>query len=152
MDKYCFQNCQKIVIFSESNSKVLLAKRKGENDYDGTFSFIGGKMETTDKDLVEGMRREKNEEIGDACKIRLYPIFNISNYFIKKDGSCMVLPHYYAKYISGEIKINEEYSEFQWVPVSEIDTFEPKIANIPETARRLLKLVPLIEEKDFVEI
>jgi len=41
---------------------VLLAKRAGEADYDGTWSFIGGKMETTDATLVAGMQREKNEE------------------------------------------------------------------------------------------
>ncbi len=63
MEKYNFQYCQKIVVFRNNNTEVLLAKRKGENDYDGTFSFIGGKMETTDNNPVEGMRREKNEEV-----------------------------------------------------------------------------------------
>jgi len=152
MDKYSFQNCQKIVVFSEDNTKVLLAKRKGENDFDGTFSFIGGKMENTDKNLVEGMRREKNEEVGEQCKIKLYPIFNTANYFIKKDGSYMVLPHYYARYLSGVIKINDEYSEYRWVPIVELDTFEPKIPNVPEYTRRLLKLLPLMSESDFVEL
>jgi hypothetical protein len=64
----------------------------------------------------------------------------------------MVLPHYYAKYISGEININKEYSEYKWVLVSELDTFEPKIPNIPEYVQRLLKLLPLMDEKDFVEL
>jgi ADP-ribose pyrophosphatase YjhB (NUDIX family) len=152
MDKYSFQNCQKIVVFSADNSKVLFAKRKGENDFDGVYSFIGGKMEITDKNLIEGMRREKNEEIGQNCKIKLFPIYNTANYFVKKDGSHMVLPHYYAKYASGVITLNEEYSEYKWVPMTEIDSFEPKIPNTPEMARRLLKLVPLMEEKDWIVI
>ena len=39
---YNFQYCQKIVVLSKDKNKVLLCKRKGEADYDGTFSFIGG--------------------------------------------------------------------------------------------------------------
>ncbi len=152
MDKYSFQNCQKIVLFSDNNSKVLLAKRKGENDFDGVFSFIGGKMENTDKNLVEGMRREKNEEIGIDCKIELYPVYNTSNYFVKKDGNFMVLPHYYARYLGGEIKLNDEYSEFRWVDIGDLENFDPKIPNIPEYVNRLLALVPLMKEENFIQI
>jgi hypothetical protein len=48
MDTTLFQYCQKLIILSADKTKVLLAKRKGEADYDGIYSFIGGKMETTD--------------------------------------------------------------------------------------------------------
>jgi ADP-ribose pyrophosphatase YjhB (NUDIX family) len=50
----------------------LLAKRKGEADFDGVFSFIGGKMETTDETLLAGMQREKNEEVGDEVRLRIF--------------------------------------------------------------------------------
>ena len=152
MDKYNFQNCQKIVVFSADNTKVLLAKRKGENDYDGIYSFIGGKMEITDKNLIEGMRREKNEEIGESFRVKLFPIYNTSTFYIKKDGSYMVLPHYYARYVGGDILLSDEYSEYLWVKVEEIDSFKPIIENIPEFTKRLLKLVPLMNESDFVLI
>lgn len=151
MDKYSFQNCQKIVVFSADNKEVLLAKRKGENDYDGVFSFIGGKMETSDLSLIEGMRREKGEEIGNNCKIKIYPLFSTNNYFIKKDGNHMILPHYYAQFVKGEINLNSEYSEYKWVPVHELENFEPKIPNIPEYAKRLLTLIPLINSADMIE-
>ncbi len=136
MDKYLFQYCQKIVVFSEDNSKVLLAKRKGEADYDGVFSFIGGKMERTDESLVEGMRREKGEEVGKDFIIRLNPTYNTANYFIKKDGNSMVLPHYYSQYVRGEIELNEEYSEYKWVDVKELDTFQPVIDTVPVMAKK----------------
>ncbi len=152
MDKYLFQYCQKIVVFDKNNSRVLLAKRVGENDFDRTFSFIGGKIETTDPNPIEGMRREKNEEVGADFKISLYPLFSTANYFIKKDGNCMILPHYYAKYLSGEINLNQEYSEYKWVEVDKLETFEPKIDNIPDYARRLLALMRMMDEKDFVVI
>lgn len=47
-----------------------MAKRKGKNDYDGTYSFVGGKMETSDNGILEGLKREKNEEIGRDNKRR----------------------------------------------------------------------------------
>ena len=140
------------MVFSKDNSKVLLAQRKSESDYDSTYSFIGGKMETTDKNIVEEMRREKNEEVGEYFKIRLNPIYNSVTYFVKKDGNFMLLPHYYAQYLSGEVKLNGEYSNYKWVSISEIQKLEPKIPNIPEIVNRLLKLLPVMKYKDFVEL
>lgn len=150
--QYYFQNCQKLVVFSADGSAVLLAKRKGENDFDGVYSFIGGKMETTDESIVAGMQREKNEEVGNEFKIRLYPIFNTTVYFLKKDGSNMVLPHYYCEHVGGEVKLNEEYSGYLWVPLSELESFEPKIATIPGIVEKLLRLKPLMKENEFVII
>ena len=148
--KYCFQNCQKIVVFSQDGKNVLLAKRKDEADYNGTYSFIGGKMEEKDETIVAGMQREKNEEVGNDFKIKLYPVFTTVVYFHKKDGSNMVLPHYYAKHISGDVRLNEEYSEYKWVSLDEIKNFEPKIATIPKVVEDLLRLKPLMREEDFV--
>lgn len=152
VNRYYFQYCQKIVVFSQDNLQVLLAKRKGENDFDGIFSFIGGKMENTDNGLVEGMKREKNEELGQTCRLKLYPVYNVARYFIKKDGSYMVLPHYYAKYMGGDIILNEEYSEYKWVSIKELGNFEPKIANIPSTVGSLVCLTPMMKESEFIDI
>lgn len=148
-EKYNFQYCQKIVIFSSDLKKVLLCKRKGENDYDGTYSFIGGKMESSDEDLVSAMQREKNEEIGEDFKIKLYNEFSNNLTFKKKDGSYMILPHYFAKHVEGAVELNEEYSEYKWVRIEELEDFEPKIENIPESVNKLLKLGKIIEDDDL---
>ncbi len=126
-----FQYCQKLVILSSDKQKVLLAKRKGEADYDGTFSFIGGKMETTDESLLAGMRREKDEEIGPDAKVQILPTESYNLLFRKKDGNVMVLPHIAGTYVSGDIHLSDEYSEYRWVPLTDLATFEPKIDNIP---------------------
>ncbi len=152
VDKYSFQNCQKIVVFSPDNKKVLLAKRKGEKDYDDVYSFIGGKMETDDRDIIEGLRREKIEEVGKEFIIALYPVYNMMKLYLKKDGNYMLLPHYFARYIRGEVKLSAEYSDYKWVPVSELESFEPKIPNISDIVNNLLQIVPLIKEEDLVEI
>lgn len=150
MDKYLFQNCQKIVIFKDNNTKVLLAKRQGENDYDGIYSFIGGKMEITDASIIEGIRREKNEEVGNNFKIKIYSNFNSTISFTKKDGNYMLLPHYYAQFLNGEIKLNDEYSDFKWVPINELNNFEPKIPSIFPIVQKILKLIPIIQNDDFI--
>lgn len=126
-----FQYCQKLIILSADKSKVLLAKRKGEADYDGVYSFIGGKMETTDESILAGMKREKDEEIGLDAKVMILPNETYNLLFRKKDGNSMILPHIPGVFTSGKISLNNEYSDYQWVPVAGLDAFEPKIENIP---------------------
>jgi ADP-ribose pyrophosphatase YjhB (NUDIX family) len=151
-EKYAFQNCQKIVVFKDNNTKVLLAKRVGEKDFDEIYSFIGGKMETKDEEILEGLRREKNEEMGEDFKIKIYPIFNTMNFYIKKDGSHMILPHYYARYESGEIKLNEEYSEYKWVEIEKLSEFGPKVFTVELMVKNLLRLVEVMKEDELVLI
>lgn len=147
-----FQYCPKLIVFSADASSVLLAKRKGEQDYDGVYSFIGGKIETTDENIIEGIRREKTEEIGSGAKILVaqMPVYNA--FFRKKDGSAMILPHHICKYVGGEIKINEEYSEYKWVSIEDLESFEPKIETITPAVNWALRFLPQLYSDDFVEI
>jgi 8-oxo-dGTP pyrophosphatase MutT (NUDIX family) len=146
--KYLFSYCQKIAVFR--GTRVLLAKRYGEADYDGIFSFVGGKMERSDGTILEGLRREKNEEIGTDIQIKILLPITINSLFVRKDGLPMVLPHYYAEYQSGEVQLNpEEYSEYQWVELDDLANFEPKIANISELAHRLYELRGAAKPEEF---
>jgi 8-oxo-dGTP pyrophosphatase MutT (NUDIX family) len=139
MNTTLFQYCQKIVLFSADFSSVLLARRKGEVDYDGVYSFIGGKMETSDASFLEGLRREKQEEIGSACSVRVYPTYTTHRLFQKADGTSMVLPHVFAVFESGEIVLNDEYSDFVWVSISDIDVFSPKIDTVSHIVHSFVK-------------
>ena len=152
MTKYNFQNCQKIVVFSKDFGRVLLCKRKNEQDFDGKFSFIGGKMEITDKSFLAGLKREKDEEVGEDFKIKIYSKFTTNILFTKKDGNVMILPHYLAIHESGEIDLSEEYSEFKWVNIDIIGNFEPKVQSIPEVIKELLRIKKIIEDEEFVVI
>lgn len=146
-----FQYCQKLIILSEDKTKVLLAKRKGEADYDGVYSFIGGKMETTDESIVAGMQREKDEEIGTNAKVKVLANETYNLLFRKKDGNSMILPHIAGIYVSGVIVLNEEYSDYQWIPINELAEFEPKIANIPELTKWAVRKLSH-QDQDFVTI
>jgi len=147
-----FQYCQKLVVLSEDKSAVLLARRKGEADYDGVYSFIGGKMETTDETLLAGMQREKNEEVGPDVRLRVIANQSYNILFRKSDGNSMVLPHIAAQYIGGTIELNEEYSDYTWVPVNEINTFEPKIETVPEAVHWALGMLGAANEANLTVI
>lgn len=152
MNKNLFLYCPKLVIVSQDQTKVLLGRRKNENDYDGIFSFFGGKMEITDQDIMEGICREKNEEIGSSCWIKFYPDFSTNYTFRKQDGNYMIIPHYYAEFGEGKIILSDEYSEYKWLHVDRLDSFEPKIPTIPEIVRKLLALSKIIGANDLIKI
>jgi len=147
-----FQYCQKLVILSADKQAVLLAKRKGEADYDGIYSFIGGKMETTDATLVAGMKREKDEEIGASAVVKLLPHESYNNFFRKKDGSSMVLPHIACVFVSGKIELNEEYSDYKWVPLADLENFEPKIENITTITQWAVAKLATAKDDELVTI
>lgn len=149
-EKYNFQYCQKIVVYSKRGTEILLCKRRDEVDYDGIYSFIGGKMETSDESIVDGLKREKDEEVGSDFKVRIYPTYSTNAFFVKKDGSRMILPHYYAVHETGDINLSEEYSEYKWVPLAEVNSFEPKIQNIPDILQKLGALKKIQNEADSV--
>jgi len=152
MNKLYFQYCPKLVVFDKTLNKVLLAKRRGEQDYDGIFSFIGGKIETSDGGIIEGIKREKNEEVGTNAKIQIaeMPVFNA--YFEKKDGSPMILPHHICKYLGGNIKLNDEYSEYQWVSLDDLKDFGPKIDTIVPAVEWAKRFIDQLQEEDFLTI
>lgn len=150
--KYLFQYCQKLVILSNDKHAVLLARRDNETEFDGVFSFIGGKMEITDSSLIDGMKREKDEEIGQDVVVKILPNETFNKYFVKKDGSCMVLPHIPGYFKSGEIKLSKEYSELKWVPLADLEHFEPKIDGINEIALWAATKVYVANESEFEEI
>jgi 8-oxo-dGTP pyrophosphatase MutT (NUDIX family) len=153
VERYAFQYCPKLVVFSADGRSVLLAKRKDEADYNGVYSFIGGKLDVSDGSIAAGLRREKTEEIGTACQIKvaLNPTINLQ--FAKSDGSSMILPHHYAEFVDGDIHINPgEYSEYAWVELSELGGFEPKIPSIPHMVEAVLRMKPLLAQGDFTTL
>ncbi len=145
-----FQYCQKIVVFSADMKSVLLACRKGEADYDGTYSFIGGKMETTDDGFMGGLKREKDEEVGGQVVLRINPDLSYNELYVKKDGNSMVLPHYFAIFVSGDITLSDEYSSYKWVNLSELDDFQPVIATVPTVVNKMVGSLEVFNDESVL--
>jgi ADP-ribose pyrophosphatase YjhB (NUDIX family) len=147
-----FQFCPKIAIFNQANTSVFLCKRKGELDYDGVFSLIGGKMEHKDEDIIGALRREKIEEVGKDFQINILPYYSVDVLYTKKDGNRMILPHYYAKFVAGDVHLSDEYSTCEWVPLAELASFEPMIANIRWIGPLLLRVATITQDTELVLI
>jgi ADP-ribose pyrophosphatase YjhB (NUDIX family) len=153
-EQYLFQFCQKVVVFSADKQSVLFARRKGEADFDEYWSFIGGKMETTDGDIVEAIRREKDEEVGADFRMRVAPMFSCYNvHYQKKSGVHMILPHYVAVHEGGNVVLNsDEYSDYKWVTFDELADLGPKVDNTPDVVKNAQRLLAVLGEDDFVTV
>ena len=106
-------------------------------------------METTDESILAGLKREKDEEVGEKFKVKIFPTMSYNSFFRKKDGNAMILPHYLAVYIEGEIILSDEYSEYRWVSLEEITSCTPLIPNIPEVIKILTQL-PIDQTKSVI--
>lgn len=148
-----FHYCPKLIVFSADKKSVLLARRAGEADYDGAYTFIGGKTETTDGNLVAGLQREKNEEIGELAKLKVcYMMSCYQVWYTKKNGNSMVLPHHIAIYQGGDIKLNpNEYDDYKWVALEDVGAYD-QIATTPLAVQAALRYLPMLSDDDFVEI
>lgn len=151
-DPTLFQIPQKIVVFRNDGQEVMLARRKGEQDFNGVYAFIGGKIEKEDGSILTGLKREKDEEIGAEAVLNICPHTSYNVYFIKHDGNHTIVPHYYAEFVDGEITTNDEYDDIQWVSCDELAAFEPKVHNIPEVVEWAIKLRTILEPADFEKI
>lgn len=151
-EQYLFQFCQKLVVFSADKQAVLFARRKGEADFDEYWSLIGGKLETTDGGIVEGVRREKDEEVGSSFRMRVAPMFSCYNvHYQKKNGTHMILPHYVAIHQDGDVELNsDEYSDYKWVSLAELDEFGPRVDNTASVVRNAQRLLDVLGDDDFV--
>lgn len=130
--------CPKLVVVDEGRDALLLCRRHGEEDLDGHFSFVGGKLEEDDQSLLSGIAREIREELGGSVRLDVLLPFSVDVLFTKSSGVRMTLPHFYARYVGGELALNaEEYSEARWVPFAEIERVRPLVGNIPAIARQL---------------
>jgi len=152
MQNTLYQYCPKLAVFNAARTELLLCRRKGELDYDSVFSLIGGKMEHKDASIVEALRREKNEEVGEGFVLRLLATHSVDVPFIKKDGTRMILPHFYAEHHRGEVQLNDEYSEFRWVGLEYLKSFTPMIENIAWIVPLLLRGAIHANPDEFIEI
>jgi hypothetical protein len=88
------------------------------------------------------VKREKNEEVGSAVRLNVLADETYNVLFRKKDGNSVILPHIASLYTTGDIQLSDEYSDYKWAPVTELTTFEPKIANIPELVGWAIRKLP----------
>ena len=114
MEKDFFTVPQKAVITKDR--KMLILKRAPDaHVFPEHWDFPGGKLEH-DENPKEGLKREVNEETAleiDAGK----PVF----VFVEKvhDHSAVIIV-YESKFVSGEVKLSNEHTEWKWASKEKI--------------------------------
>lgn len=109
---------QVVAAIMEKDSKILIARRKKEDTLGGLWEFPGGKIEPGE--TPEGcLKRELKEEFDIETEIGQFVTSSRFIYFLIP----IDLLAYKAKYISGDLKINE-HDEIKWVAPGEFNNYE----------------------------
>lgn len=117
------------------DGKYLIIKRAPyEKAFPNQWTVPGGKLEkadyiNTEKDtkyhwynvLEKSLRREVKEETGLEIKNIEYLT---SLTFIRPDDVPTVILSFYTKYISGEIDLDEDHTEYKWVTLEEAKDYQ----------------------------
>lgn len=120
-----FRVAQKILLFNQNQEILLLeaskTREKTSSEFRGMYDLPGGGL-NIDEVMVEGVKREVKEEIGDikfeiVKLIHAWDWININYQQEKKRTVCLL---YEAKYYSGDITISKEHDSYHWVKISDL--------------------------------
>jgi len=86
----------------------------------------GGRIDDVEHNvpLTEVIAREVGEELGEEMKYKLgKPVFQFRRHFESKNMH-VFLTVYEAEYLSGEIQLSDEHSNYQWINPRKVDLTE----------------------------
>ncbi len=135
-DKELHRICTTTIIYN-SDFKYLITKRAlTKKVHPGKWTVPGGGLNTDDyintepsttgapqwygaleKSLYREIKEEVNLEIGK-------PEFLVDLTFIRPDGIPVIVFSYFAKYVSGEVKMDEDTIDFAWVTLDEAKKYD----------------------------
>ena len=118
-------------IIRRGDGKILIVKRSAGDDHQpGIWETAGGGVE-------EGvfpqaaLKREVREETG--LEIEVGEPFNVFN-FVKDSGDKKIGITFICDYLSGEVKLSEEHSDFQWIDPFDFKKFDSVLSLYSEIA------------------
>jgi 8-oxo-dGTP pyrophosphatase MutT (NUDIX family) len=136
----------------EKDGRFLITKRSpNEKVFPNKWTVPGGKFVRTEYEKLPStssnhpqwynvvefvLRKEVREEAGLEIE---RPEYITDLVFIRPDGYPVVTLSFWAKYKSGEVKLNHEMTEFAWVTAEEAKTYD-MIDGIPEEIEAVAKL------------
>jgi 8-oxo-dGTP diphosphatase len=99
-------------IISREDGKILVLKRSSKDDYKpGVWETVGGGMDR-EETPKEALTREIQEETGLAVKVG--GPFNVFT-FKKDTGEYKVGITFLCEYVSGDVVLSDEHSEYHWI-------------------------------------
>ncbi|MBX4200324.1 NUDIX hydrolase [Candidatus Parcubacteria bacterium] len=116
------------------NGKYLITRRSlSKKAHPGRWTVPGGGLNVDDyinrpafhnqwyNSVTDGLRREVKEEVG--LKIGK-PEFLVDLTFIRPDGVPVLVLSYFAKYISGTVKLDDDTIDAKWITTKELKKYD----------------------------
>ena len=100
-------------VYYKRRKNLLLKRRPNDPHKPGAWDIPGGRLELGE-DPFEGLKREVKEEINGEIEI-IQPLS--VHYFIRDDGQKIRLTIFWCNFLSNEIKLSEEHTEYKWIAV-----------------------------------
>lgn len=123
-------------IIVKDNNYLILKRSEREIAFPGRWTVPGGKLERSDYEnkpptkkgdmnwygVIEDLiKREVKEETNlEVNGIK----YLIDMTFIRPDNIPVVVLSYYCNYLSGEVKISKDFTDFRWVSIEEAKKYD----------------------------
>jgi 8-oxo-dGTP diphosphatase len=114
------------VIVVDSENRVLLLKRQNTDYGDGQWCLPGGKVEYG-QTIEQAAARELEEETSLEAKSLEFMFYQDN--VPEKPGDLHYINFYFKCVASGSVKINEESSDYRWIPASELANYSIAFRN-----------------------
>lgn len=119
-------------IIRRKDGKILVLKRSNKDDHKpGVWETVGGGMDK-EESPQEALVREISEETG--LVVGIDSPFNVFT-FKKDTGEFKVGITFLCEYVSGEVKLSDEHSEYRWIDPREFAQLESVPSLHEEIAR-----------------
>lgn len=119
-------------IIRRNDGKILVLKRSGNDDHrPGVWETVGGGMDK-EESPQEALLREISEETG--LMVSIGSPFNVFT-FKKDTGEFKVGITFLCEYVSGEVVLSEEHTEYAWIDPKEFSQLESVPSLHAEIAR-----------------
>lgn len=101
-----------VVIVKEETNEILLGRKANESNW----RFVGGFVDTTDKDMEATCKREVLEETGlEVTTLKPITTLNIDDWRYRKDQERSIMTSLYeAKYVFGSPTPMDDIAELKW--------------------------------------
>ncbi|MFA6340725.1 MAG: NUDIX domain-containing protein [Candidatus Paceibacterota bacterium] len=123
------------IIYDKEGKYLITQRSLSKKAFPGKWTVPGGGLETDDYintkpstsagqwygALESTLRREVKEEVNLEIE---KPQYLLDLTFIRPDGIPVVVLSYYAKYKSGEVKLDEDSIDYKWVTLEEAKKYD----------------------------
>ncbi len=113
------------VLVKRGNKYLVLKLSGGDEDEPNTWDLPGGGIKFGEQP-IEALMREAKEEAG----IRIKVLKILSLWAIPYKGKWSIEALVEGEYLSGEIKLSEEHSDYKWISRKELEKIRPKSDNL----------------------